>query len=65
VSETTHWAFQRGNFSLKNLTPGEYKVYAWEDLETGAYMEIRTWSSQWRARARRSRYRKEARRAWS
>jgi hypothetical protein len=24
---------------LKNLDPGEYKVFAWEDVEAGAYMD--------------------------
>jgi len=30
---------QSGNFSFKNLTPGEYKVFAWEDIEPGAYAD--------------------------
>jgi uncharacterized protein (DUF2141 family) len=30
---------QHGNFSFKNLTPGEYKVFAWEDIEPGAYAD--------------------------
>ena len=30
---------QYGRFTLKNLDPGEYKVFAWEDVETGAYMD--------------------------
>jgi carboxypeptidase family protein len=30
---------QFGNFSLKNLPPGEYKVFAWEDVEPGAYSD--------------------------
>jgi len=30
---------QNGRFSLKNLEPGEYKVFAWEDVEYGAYMD--------------------------
>ena len=30
---------QNGAFSLTGLTPGEYKAYAWEDIETGAYMD--------------------------
>jgi hypothetical protein len=28
-----------GAFSLKNLDPGQYKVYAWEQVEAGAYMD--------------------------
>jgi hypothetical protein len=24
---------------LKDLTPGEYKIYAWEDVESGAYLD--------------------------
>jgi hypothetical protein len=30
---------QSGNFSFKSLTPGDYKVFAWEDLEPGAFMD--------------------------
>jgi hypothetical protein len=30
---------QNGAFSLTGLTPGEYKAYAWEDIEIGAYMD--------------------------
>jgi protocatechuate 3,4-dioxygenase beta subunit len=30
---------QFGNFTLKNLVPGDYKVFAWEDLEPGAYFD--------------------------
>jgi protocatechuate 3,4-dioxygenase beta subunit len=30
---------QYGRFTAKNLDPGEYKVYAWEDMEFGAYMD--------------------------
>ena len=31
---------QLGAFSLTGiLPPGEYKVYAWEDIEAGAYMD--------------------------
>ena len=30
---------QYGRFTVKNLDPGEYKVFAWEDVETGAYMD--------------------------
>ena len=30
---------QTGRFSLKNLEPGDYKLFAWEDLEYGAYMD--------------------------
>ena len=30
---------QAGRFSLKNLTPGDYKLFAWEDVEYGAYMD--------------------------
>ncbi len=28
-----------GRFSLVNLTPGSYRVYAWEVVESGAYMD--------------------------
>jgi hypothetical protein len=30
---------QYGRFTAKNLDPGEYKVFAWEDMEFGAYMD--------------------------
>jgi hypothetical protein len=30
---------QYGHFSLKNVQPGKYKAYAWEDIEYGAYMD--------------------------
>ena len=30
---------QRGGFSLKGITPGDYKVLAWEDIEPGAYQD--------------------------
>ena len=39
------WAYktttsdQNGRFSLKNLDPGEYKLFAWEDVEYGEYMD--------------------------
>jgi hypothetical protein len=28
-----------GRFTLPNLPPGEYKVFAWEDVENGAWMD--------------------------
>jgi hypothetical protein len=30
---------QTGAFSLRGVTPGEYKILAWEDIETGAYQD--------------------------
>jgi hypothetical protein len=30
---------QNGHFTMKGLRPGKYTVYAWEDIETGAYMD--------------------------
>ena len=30
---------QNGRFTLKNIVPGEYKLYAWDDMESGAYMD--------------------------
>jgi len=30
---------QYGRFALKGVDPGEYKLYAWDDLESGAYMD--------------------------
>jgi protocatechuate 3,4-dioxygenase beta subunit len=28
-----------GHFSLKGISPGEYKLFAWEDVENGAYQD--------------------------
>ena len=28
-----------GSFTFKNLDPGQYKVYAWKEVESGAYMD--------------------------
>jgi uncharacterized protein (DUF2141 family) len=28
-----------GHFTFKNLDPGQYKVFAWQDIESGAYMD--------------------------
>ena len=30
---------QYGRFTFKNVVPGEYKVYAWEDVESSAWMD--------------------------
>jgi hypothetical protein len=30
---------QYGRFTIRSVDPGEYKVYAWEDVESGAYMD--------------------------
>jgi 5-hydroxyisourate hydrolase-like protein (transthyretin family) len=30
---------QNGGFTFKDVVPGEYKVFAWEDVESGAYMD--------------------------
>ncbi len=30
---------QTGAFSLRGVTPGEYKILAWEDIETGVYQD--------------------------
>jgi hypothetical protein len=30
---------QSGGFSLKNIDPGDYRLYAWEDIENGAWMD--------------------------
>jgi uncharacterized surface anchored protein len=30
---------QRGQFTLADLPPGEYKLFAWEDVENGAWMD--------------------------
>jgi hypothetical protein len=40
---------QNGRFSLKNLEPGDYKLFAWEDVEYGAYMDpdfLRPWEDR-------------------
>src|SRR5438552_2342122 len=33
------WADQDGNYDINNVVPGEYKAFAWEDIENGAYMD--------------------------
>jgi hypothetical protein len=30
---------QNGNFSIRAILPGEYRVLAWEDIESGAYFD--------------------------
>lgn len=30
---------QFGQFALKSILPGEYKAYAWEDVESSAWMD--------------------------
>ena len=30
---------QTGRFTIENVIPGEYKLFAWEDLEPGAYFD--------------------------
>jgi hypothetical protein len=30
---------QYGRFSIKGLTPGEYKIFAWEEIEPGEYLD--------------------------
>ena len=30
---------RKGYFAIGNVPPGEYKVFAWEDIEPGAYMD--------------------------
>jgi uncharacterized surface anchored protein len=30
---------QNGHFSLTGIPPGEYRLYAWEDIEPGAYTD--------------------------
>ncbi len=30
---------QNGRFSMKGLTPGGYKLLAWEDIETGTFYD--------------------------
>lgn len=33
------WTDQQGAFTLNGIAPGEYKMYAWEEVEIGAYMD--------------------------
>ncbi len=35
----TATADQAGRFKLTSIAPGDYKVFAWEDLESGAYLD--------------------------
>jgi len=30
---------QTGRFTIKGIRPGEYKIYAWEEIENGAYQD--------------------------
>lgn len=30
---------QHGRFTVKNLDPGDYRIYAWEDIEHGSWMD--------------------------
>ena len=30
---------QYGHFTIKGITPGDYKLLAWEQIETGAYQD--------------------------
>ena len=30
---------QNGHYTIKGIAPGEYKLYAWDDIEPGAYMD--------------------------
>jgi hypothetical protein len=30
---------QYGRFTLRGITPGDYKLFAWDDIETGAYQD--------------------------
>lgn len=30
---------QTGHFTMKNVPPGKYRVYAWEEIESGAYID--------------------------
>jgi hypothetical protein len=32
-------ADRSGSFTLKSVAPGEYKLYAWDEIEDGAYMD--------------------------
>jgi hypothetical protein len=30
---------QNGQFSLQGIAPGEYKLFAWEEVDLGSYMD--------------------------
>jgi len=30
---------QHGQFRLKGVAPGEYRIYAWDDVESGAWLD--------------------------
>jgi hypothetical protein len=30
---------QNGQFSIKGLSPGKYRIYAWEDIENGSQFD--------------------------
>jgi hypothetical protein len=30
---------ENGSFGLKGVAPGEYRILAWENIETGAYLD--------------------------
>ena len=32
-------ADQNGHFMMRSIAPGDYKLFAWEDLEPGAYYD--------------------------
>ena len=42
---TVEWLYkaantdQNGHFTINGVRPGEYKIYAWEELEPGSYMD--------------------------
>jgi hypothetical protein len=35
----TAYSDQNGHFTIRGVRPGEYKIYAWEDIEDGAYQD--------------------------
>ncbi|HWC98418.1 MAG TPA: carboxypeptidase-like regulatory domain-containing protein [Candidatus Sulfopaludibacter sp.] len=40
---------ENGTFTIKGLKPGDYRLYAWEDIEDGAYNDpefLKKWSSR-------------------
>ena len=30
---------QHGRFTVRNIEPGDYKLFAWEDVESGAWLD--------------------------
>jgi hypothetical protein len=42
---------QNGEFTIAGVTPGEYKIYSWDQIETGAYQNAE-WLKQYELKGR-------------